>query len=137
MSQTSVLRIIKKQKQKQKKLDQMFVLGFGIWENRQIMFTTMCFSQMNRFFRSYGKVNNHNCDYYDRTNPHFTRQHDHHQLSLNVWAGIVGRDVSKSHFFDGPLNGKTYLNFLQNKFQIYLEICHSRKLMVPHYLIVE
>lgn len=65
-------------------------------------------------FHKNGSVNRHNFHYYSTENPHFMRQIDHqHRWSLNVWGGIVGRNVVGPHFFNGHLNGPMYLNFLQ------------------------
>lgn len=73
-------------------------------------------------FKKNGKFNTHNFHYYDTQNPHFIRALDHqHRWSLNVWGGVLGHRVVGPYFFDDPLNGQTYLDFLQNDFQLYLD----------------
>lgn len=64
-------------------------------------------------FKSNGCVNRHNMHYYATENPHWMRNVDSQRVwSLNVWGGIIGDFVVGPHFFEGPLNGDNYLNFL-------------------------
>lgn len=73
-------------------------------------------------FKKNGKVNRHNFHYYNTQNPLFVRELDHqHRWSINVWGGVVRDRVVGPHFFDGPLNGQAYLNFLRNEFHLYLD----------------
>lgn len=135
ISQSSVSRIIRKNKfhpyhiqhvQSLNENDHLDRQNFCIWirsmEEREDNFCNNILFTDEATFKSDGKVNINNCHYYDKKNPHFSRQLDHqHRWSLNVWGGIVGRQVLGPHFFNGPLDGDTYLHFLQNELQLYLE----------------
>lgn len=64
-------------------------------------------------FSSARDVNLHNMHCWSEQNPHWMRQRDHqHRWSLNVWCGIVGGKIIVPYFFDRPLNGETFLEFL-------------------------
>lgn len=67
-------------------------------------------------FRSNGAVNRHNMHYYATENPHWVRevQHQNH-WSVNVWCGIFHNRIIGPYFFNEPLNGPTYLLFLQQQ----------------------
>lgn len=73
-------------------------------------------------FNNIGVVNKHNMHYYAQENPFWIRQVDfQHQWSLNVWAGIINNDVIGPFFFEGPLDGRRYLQFVQNDLPILME----------------
>lgn len=53
--------------------------------------------------------------YWAAENPHWIRMvPNQHPWSVNTWCGIVADKVIGPHFFDGPLNGEMYNNFLNN-----------------------
>lgn len=82
-------------------------------ENNQII-ETILFTDEAGFTRE-GIINFHNTHQWAYDNPHAIVESRHQRrFSLNVWAGIVGDHLVGPHFFDGPLNGEVYLNFLQN-----------------------
>lgn len=67
-------------------------------------------------FHNNGRVNRHNFHYYSDNNPNIIYEtHRQHRWSLNVWAGIVGTTIIGPYFFDGPLNGAMYRDFLLNQ----------------------
>lgn len=67
-------------------------------------------------FKSNGDVNTHNCHYWASENPHWMQQvDDQHVWKINVWCGIVGNHIIGPYFFEGTVNGKTYLHLLQNE----------------------
>lgn len=73
-------------------------------------------------FHNNGHINRHNFHFYANENPHFTRSIDRqHRSSLNVRVGILGERVIDPYFFEGPLNGDAYLNFVKNILQNLLE----------------
>lgn len=77
-------------------------------------FTNVLFSDEATFHNT-GCVNRHNFHYYSIENPRIMRQLDNqHRWSINVWGGIIGEHVVGPHFFNGPLNGQMYLEFLTN-----------------------
>jgi hypothetical protein len=64
-------------------------------------------------FSSAGGVNLHNMHYWFEQNPHWMREVEHqNRWSLNVWCGIVEGKIIGPHFFDQPLNGERFLEFL-------------------------
>lgn len=73
-------------------------------------------------FKSDGQVNRHNMHYYATENPHWVRQINYQrQWSLNVWGGVLNNKVIGPFFFDGPLNGRMYLNFLEEHLPVLLQ----------------
>lgn len=40
---------------------------------------------------------------------------------MNVWCGLIGNRLLGPHFFDEPLTGEVYLNFLENELTSMLE----------------
>jgi SOS response regulatory protein OraA/RecX len=101
-------------------------LEFCLWANTKVateldFFNIVLFSD-EATFHNYGSVNRHNFHYYSTNNPLFIRPIDRqNQWSLNVWGGIVDRCVIGPYFFDSPLNGNLYLNFIQNNLPVLLE----------------
>lgn len=72
-------------------------------------------------FRSNGAVNRHNMHYYATENPHWVRevQHQNH-WSVNAWCGILNTRIIGPYFFNEPLNGRSYLQFLQQELPLLL-----------------
>lgn len=135
ISQQSVVRIIKKNHfhpyhvqfvQSLNETDHASRLHFCLWARNMEhlhhnFFNHVLFTDEATFHKN-GKVNIRNHHYYDNRNPHLIRPLDHqHRWSINVWSGIVGGRILGPFFFDGPVTGNTYLHFLQNNFQQYLE----------------
>jgi Helix-turn-helix domain (DUF4817) len=135
VSQTSVSRTIRKFKfhpyhiQLVQELDQNDFqkrLQFSEWALEKLQqeynfFDYVLFSDEATFHKN-GYVNRHNFHYYDTVNPHFIRPVDHqHRWSLNVWAGIVGSCLIGPYFFDGNVNGVSYLVFFENQLPALLE----------------
>ncbi|KAK0169621.1 hypothetical protein PV328_011802 [Microctonus aethiopoides] len=59
-----------------------------------------------------GQVNLHNMHYWSDSNPHWLREVQHQgRWSLNVWCGILGRNIIGPYFFDQPLNDLTRSDF--------------------------
>ena len=79
-------------------------------------------------FRSDGNLNRHNMHYWSDNNPHWLREVQHQgHWSLNVWCGILGGTIIGPYFFDQPLNGAVFLNFLVNQFPLLLH-CNYNKI---------
>ena len=73
-------------------------------------------------FRSDGNLNRHNMHYWSDNNPHWLREVQHQgHWSLNVWCGILGGTIIGPYFFDQPLNGAVFLNFLVNQLPLLLK----------------
>lgn len=71
-----------------------------------------------------------NCGMFNRNNEHiwslnnpreFRAVRPQVRFSLNVWAGICGDQILGPHFFNGTLNGETYLEFLRGAFEDYFD----------------
>lgn len=61
-----------------------------------------------------GEVNRQNCRYWAKENPKWMREHHtQYPQKINVWAGIVRNRIIGPHFFEGNLDGSTYLQFLR------------------------
>lgn len=73
-------------------------------------------------FLSHGKPNRKNTHYWSDENPHIihTVQNQGH-FGINVWCGIVGRHLVGPYFYEGPLTGQRYLEFLRNQLPLLLE----------------
>ncbi|KAJ8936038.1 hypothetical protein NQ318_015444 [Aromia moschata] len=66
-------------------------------------------------FTLHGYVNHQNCRYWLRENHHWMRElHTQNPEKVNVWAGLIGKNIIGPFFIDGNLNGETYLALLQN-----------------------
>lgn len=68
-------------------------------------------------FSHEGITNLHNLHYWaDKDdNPRVKRQTSFQsKFSVNVWAGLIGRDLIGPYFLPERLNGELYLHFLQN-----------------------
>lgn len=135
ISQTSVCRILKKHKyhpyhiQLHQNLygrDFQRRLDFCLWSLEKVgeeddFFKFVLFTDEANFHNN-GLVNRHNFHYYDTENRHLYRTVDRqNRWSLNVFGGIVGDHVIGPHFFDGNLNGVTFLRFLKKEFSVLLD----------------
>jgi len=66
-------------------------------------------------FKSNGEINIHNAHYWSVENPHWMRQVDNqHIWSVNTWCGLIGQQIVGPYFFNNPLNGDVYADFLNN-----------------------
>lgn len=73
-------------------------------------------------FTNQGMFNRHNEHYWANVNPNITRPvRNQHQFSVNVWAGILGRQLIGPYIYEGNLNGMRYLHFLRNEFLEHLD----------------
>lgn len=96
-----------------------WMLGM-IRENREFLSEILWTDEAT--FRSDGNVNLHNMHYWSDNNPHWLREVQHQgHWSLNVWCGILGGTIIGPYFFDQPLNGAAFLDFLENQLPILLE----------------
>lgn len=66
-------------------------------------------------FHLNGRVNRHNCVYYDDENPHAIVEGAMMSPGVNVWAGIWAGGIIGPFFLDGNINGQVYLQLLQEK----------------------
>lgn len=75
----------------------------------------ICFSDESSFSIN-GLVNRHNCRYWDTENPKIVSEgKSQYRQKVNVWAGILGNHIIGPFFIDGNLNGRVYLDLLQNR----------------------
>jgi len=66
-------------------------------------------------FKSTGELNIHNAHFWSQENPRWMREVDFQNIwSVNTWCGLIGQHIVGPYFFDGPLNGVVYANFLRN-----------------------
>lgn len=102
-------------------------LEFCTWMTEQIQLqprflSTVLFSDEATFL-STGHLNRHNMHYWSTVNPHWMQTIDNQRKwSINVWCGIYEGKIVGPHFFDGPLNGPDYSNFIQHILPVLLEI---------------
>lgn len=96
-----------------RRLDYCHWLRNMIAEDRNFAFKILWTDEAT--FHSNGGVNRHNMHYWSDTNPRWMQEVQHQgRWSVNVWCGILGTEIIGPFFFDEPLNGRTYLNFLEN-----------------------
>jgi hypothetical protein len=63
-----------------------------------------------------GHVNRHNCRYWADRYPNWMEDvHTQHPQKINVWCGIIGRNIIGSFFIDGNLTSAKYLQVLQQQ----------------------
>lgn len=63
-----------------------------------------------------GRVNRHNCYYWDTKNPHKIISSEMHAPGVMTWAGITSTGMVGPFFFpEGAVTGKSYLEFLRNQ----------------------
>lgn len=99
-----------------------------LYDGDQLLRLNMCRSILRKYeidnnfinitlftFTRDGVLNLHNTHQWAIENPHAYVERDRQRrFKLNVWARIIGDQLVEPHFFDGLLNGDTYLLFLQN-----------------------
>ena len=96
-----------------------WMLGM-IRENREFLFQILWTDEAT--FNSDGRVNLHNMHYWSAENPHWMREVQHQgRWSLNVWCGVLGGKIIGPYFFEQPLNGNVFLEFLANQLPLLLE----------------
>lgn len=73
-------------------------------------------------FVSNGKPNRKNEHYWANENPHFVNEIENQgHFGINVWCGMVGRHLVGPYFFENILDGRRYLQFLQEELPGLLE----------------
>lgn len=73
-------------------------------------------------FTNCGVFNRKNEHHWDDENPHdFSQVKPQTKFSINVWCGILGNQVIGPFFFNGTLNSRRYLDFLENNLPELLE----------------
>lgn len=83
--------------------------------NNDTLFATNIIFSDECTFTLNGEVNKQNCRYWAKENPKWMREHHtQYPQKVNVWAGIVRNKIIGPYFFDGTVNGRTYLHFLMN-----------------------
>lgn len=128
VSQTTVLRIMRKEKYRPYKIQlvqelneddpdrrlQFCEIMMGLCQANRRLHRQILFSDEATFCLN-GTVNRQNCRYWSRVNPHWmVEAHTQHPQKVNVWAGIVDNRIVGPFFFEGTLTGERYLEFLQN-----------------------
>lgn len=79
------------------------------------------FSDESRFTNN-GIFNRNNTRYWSRENPRLLRVGNFQErFGFNVWIGILNNRIIGPIFFDGPLTGQRYLQFLRNEIEEILE----------------
>lgn len=74
------------------------------------------------FFNRDGVFNLHNSHIWSVENPHAMHPHgNQYRFSVNVWAGIVGNHLVGPYLMPTPLNGHSYMMFLQEGLPQLLE----------------
>lgn len=72
------------------------------------------FSDESRFTNN-GMFNKQNNRYWAQENQHLMRVGNFQErFGVNVWAGVIGTRIIGPIFFQGPLTGERYLQFLEN-----------------------
>lgn len=56
----------------------------------------------------------HNCVYWPEENPHLTIRSQLKQLGVTVWGALSSEGVPGPVFFDGTVDGNSYLNMLRD-----------------------
>lgn len=79
------------------------------------------FSDESRFTNN-GLFNRNNTRYWSRENLHLLRVGNHQErFGVNVWLGIVGDRLIGPIFFQGPLTGQRYLEYLRTNIEESIE----------------
>lgn len=135
ISQASISRILKKHRFHPYKIQLCQELYGNDFDNRiqfcmwvldkaaenENFFDNVLFSDECNFHNN-GLVNRHNFHYYSDSNPHEYRvMRNQNRWSINVWGGILGPYLIGPYFFEGPLNGMMFLDFLSQKLPVLLE----------------
>lgn len=135
VSQASISRILKKHRfhpYKIKLFQEMYGndfdkrIEFCMWVLDKVAENTNFFDNVlfsdECTFHNNALVNRHNLHYYSDSNPHEYRvTRNQNRWSVNVWGGILGPYLIGPYFFEGPLNGVMFLDFLLNQLPILLE----------------
>lgn len=135
MSQSSVRRILKKQKfhpyhvslhQDLQGNDHQNRVAFCQWASERIdespdFFHRVLFSDESSF-TNHGTVNRHNMHYWSAENPHWVRQVDRQRpWAVNVWCGLIGSNLIGPIIIEGNLNGQKYCQLLEQDLPVLLE----------------
>lgn len=76
---------------------------------RRVLFSDEC------TFSTYGVHNRQNYRYWSAENLHLTKTvRSQYSKKVNVWVGILGHRIIGPYFIEGSLNGRKYLDLLQN-----------------------
>jgi transposase len=67
-------------------------------------------------FKLNGHVNRHNCVYWDSSNPMVTIEKEVNSPGVMVWAGIWSGGIIGPFFFEGHVDGSSYLALLTDQF---------------------
>lgn len=79
------------------------------------LLTKILFTDEATFTRN-GLNNTRNCHIWNEVNPHATTESNfQRRFSVNVWCGVIGRNLIGPYIFNGRLSGEIYLDFLQNQ----------------------
>lgn len=91
-----------------------------IEQNDQFLFEVLWTDEA--IFKNFGGANQHNEHYWSQNNPHWIQEIDaQHRWSVNVWCGIVDKQIIGPFIFENPLNGTNYLQFLAEDLPVLLE----------------
>ena len=84
-------------------------------QNDPSFFWYVLFSDESKFY-SDGQLNRHNCHYWSDENPHWYRPMDHqNRWSVMVWCERVNGYLNGPYFYDGNIDGYTYLALLRER----------------------
>jgi len=73
-------------------------------------------------FATNGMINRKNTRYWATENPFCYREFRFQgRQSVNVWCGLIDNKIIGPHFFNQNLNGDSYLNFLENELEDFLD----------------
>lgn len=135
ISQASISRILKKHKFHPYKIqlcqelygtDFANRIEFCMWVLNKVaenenFFDNVLFSDECTFHNN-ALVNRHNFHYYSDSNQHQYRViRNQNKWSINVWGGTLGPYLIGPYFFEGPLNGMMFLDFLLHQLPMLLE----------------
>lgn len=67
-------------------------------------------------FKLNGRINRHNCVYWDAVNPHVIIEREVNSPGVMVWAGIWSEGIIGPFFFTGTCDGQSYLTMLNDQF---------------------
>lgn len=67
-------------------------------------------------FKLNGHINRHNCVYWASENPNVTIEREQFAPGVQVWCAIWSGGIIGPFFFDGSVNGQSYLAMLEEQF---------------------
>ena len=67
-------------------------------------------------FKLNGHINRHNCVYWDAKNPKIVTEKEMNAPGVMVWAGIWSGGITGPVFFEGNVDGSSYMALLSNEF---------------------